>query len=265
LWFHAKDTVSVSDFLNGSYVLLLGSYHLAQSAMSTINRLFVSRLIDEILNSDVHINDSENPKRTWIVLDEAVKLDKLDGLHDLLDLGRQMGVSIVFSFHDIAQIKAVYEDLAESLLAKFGNKALLRLGDKQTAEWASSFFGEQGVLEYRVSKNTAFGSSTFNSQLFSPWGNKTQSANQEVSVRERKVVLPAEFMSLPRTNPTNGLHGFYITAAGSVKAGIPWSDIERLRPSRTDQISNRLLYDLSNIHFPFVDQKSPGVLATNIT
>jgi type IV secretory pathway TraG/TraD family ATPase VirD4 len=251
-WYHASDSISVADFLSNSYVLLLGSYHLARSAMATINRMFVSRLIDEILSSDVFISDANNPKRTWLILDEAPKIGKLDALPDLLDLGRQMGVSVVFSFHDITQVKEVYGDLAESLLAKFGNKAFLRLGDKLTAEWASNCFGEQEIVEYRVSKSLTEGTNTFYQESHGPWGNKTEGKNHEISVRERKVVMPTEFMNLPRTNPVNGLHGFYITAAGSVKAGIPWDYIAKHRPVPDTRIANRLIHDLASIEFPFL-------------
>lgn len=250
LWSEMEEGITVKQFLDESFVLLLGSYSLAQGSMETLNSLFTARLIDEILSRPGHTIDRENPERTWIILDEAPLLGKLEKLPRLLDLGRKKGVSLSFCFHDMAQLRALYGDLTNSLLAKFRNKAILRLGDDETAEWASSIFGVQEVAVRKWSRSFSDAGAAVANRRISAFGNLTSGASSDVNIQERKVVLPSEFLTLPDVNPENGLTGFFMSSAGSVKATLRWSYLESKRVLPTPGIPTVDLQDLDSLSFP---------------
>jgi type IV secretory pathway TraG/TraD family ATPase VirD4 len=252
LWYNAKEQISIREFLASDYVILLGSYHRCEEAMTTVNQLFLSRLIDEVIPAGGGCRvDTLNNRRLWLMLDEGAKVGELKKLPMLLDLGRQMGVSVAFAIHNLQQLQEVYGDNSKALLSQFGNIAILRLGDSETAEWASDLFGNQEVFEERVSFTRSTGSQTFVKESHGPWGNESSGSSIETNVRELKVVLPEEFLSLPRVSSDSGVRGFLRTHVGLTKISLPWKALETRRPTIDTSVSAFVEVELSGLEFPF--------------
>ncbi|MDJ0617977.1 MAG: type IV secretion system DNA-binding domain-containing protein [Calothrix sp. MO_192.B10] len=251
LWSKAKEGITVSDFLSGSYVLLLGSFSLAEEAVETVNRLFVTRLLEALLcGENVHILDKSNPNRTWLILDEAPMLGNLKRLPKALDLGRQLGLAVVFCFHDIHQLTSVYGELTKSLLAKFQNRLIFKLGDMETAEWASQFFGIEEVLEIVPNINYSEGKMTYYDKVNEATGNRTTSQSIQFNKAKNTLILPEEFFDLPLANPENGLIGYLSTVIGQAKIGLTWNFINKYKPTAKDNSATRDFVDISNLEFP---------------
>jgi hypothetical protein len=260
LWEKASTSISVKEFLKGSSVLLLGSYPLAEFAMETINRMFLSRLIVEILTDDinpsnawdVNRNDAENSNRTWFILDEGTKLRRIERLLDLLDLGRQRGVAVVFTFHDIKQLEEVYGNLTFSILSKFGNKAFLRLGDEETANWASGCFGDEEIMIHRLTTNSSDSNRTYHGRNTSPFKHLSEGISRETDIRLSRLVIPSELLSLPKVNrlSNTGINGFFITCGGAVKSHIDWDFIDKRRPQPCSGVRSKMFHDLTALEPP---------------
>lgn len=251
LWAQASEGITVSHFLKHSYILLLGSHSAAEQAVQLVNKLFVTRLLEAFLSEgQVYTSDERNPARTWLILDEGPKVGNLKKLPDALDLGRQMGLSVVFAFHDIPQLKAVYEKLTYSLLAKFHNRYIFKLGDRETKEWASNLFGSAEVLEIVPNLNYSRGANTLNYQTIEGVGNENISHTINFTKRESKLILPSEFGNLPLVSVSGSIQGYLSTVMGQVKVRLPLEDVKQLVPEPSTSIIGKLLVDLQTIRFP---------------
>ena len=110
---------------------------------------------------------------------------------------RSRFVNLVLGTQDVEGLQAVYgEKEANELLGVCADKAILRLESPETARWASQLFGECETFELRRSITS---------------GASGDSDGVTEDLVKRDVLLPGEFLSLPPTNPTNGLSGFYVS------------------------------------------------------
>jgi type IV secretory pathway TraG/TraD family ATPase VirD4 len=250
LWAKAKEGVTVLDFLSNSYVLLLGSYSLAEEAIGTVNRLFVTRLLEAFLCGEkISISDQANPNRTWLIFDEAPMLGNLKRLPKALDLGRQLGLAVVFCFHDIHQLTSVYGELTKSLLAKFQNRLIFKLGDIETAKWASELFGSEEILDLVPDINYSESNQTLRREIVAG-GNCSSSQSIKINKTVSQLILPEEFFDLPLANPQNGLICYLSTVIGQTKVGLYWSFINKMRPQPSKDAPLRNFVDLSKLTFP---------------
>lgn len=196
-WHHAYQAgryVSLHDWLQGEYVLVLGSHEASRSALDAINRVLFKRLTELILAQPTPTADI--PSRTWVFFDEVREAGKLDGLSRLLNQGRSKGACVVLGFQDIEGMREVYGPyVANELIGQCGNKALLRVDSPEMAEWASNLAGTKEAMEE--------GASVF-------FGFKRMVQGSVSQYRERKLLLPSELMGFRPTSRQNGLTGYYI-------------------------------------------------------
>ena len=205
-----------------------------RSALDRVNRLIFRRLAELILAEP----DSET-KRTYIVLDELREAGKLDGLHSLLVRGRSKGASVVMTFQEIEGLREVYgEKVAHEITGQCANKVFLRLGSPQTAEWASSFFGEQEWIEVRRSRSEGetTGSST---QDLSITGSRQQGQSSGSGWTENRVVKkavpPSEFLGMPKAGPDSGFYAYAdFQSVGAFQITWSWEDIVEALPPAGD-------------------------------
>jgi Type IV secretion-system coupling protein DNA-binding domain len=212
-WSRATESISLSEWLNDEFVLVLGNDEETRSAIDAINQVIFKRL------SELVISQTESrTRRTWFFLDELKEAGRLDGLTSLLTKGRSKGACVVLGFQDIEGLSVAYGDnrTAREIVGLCANKAILRTDSPMTAEWASSLLGSREVLEYRVTESSAKSKS-----------GKQTSTSQSEQVQKRETVLPSEIMALPTSGPENGLCGYYIIPEiGAYRADVPWSQIE---------------------------------------
>jgi hypothetical protein len=219
-WSKAKEKVSLRDWVEGEFILVLANDEAVKSALDAINQVIFKRVSDLLLSQ----SESES-RRSWLFLDEARAAGKLDGLSELLTRGASVGACVVLGFQDIEGLQAVYgpagEKLANELVGQCANKAIFRLQSPQTAKWASDSVGEHEMYERHDSTTT---------------GGSGNSSTVSWQLVKREAVLPSQFMSLPPTNPENGLTGLY----SSPHIGVFWSNLPGeylecvLRPRRRD-------------------------------
>jgi hypothetical protein len=141
---------------------------------------------------------------------------------------------VFLTFQEIEGLREVYgEKVAHEITGQCANKVFLRLGSPQTAEWASSFFGEQEWIEVRRSGGQ--GSSTGTSERGLAERSKQSGTNESSSWTENRVVkkaIPAaQFLELPKAGPGTGFYGYGDFASiGAFSIRPEWDIVEALLP-----------------------------------
>jgi Type IV secretion-system coupling protein DNA-binding domain len=150
LWHNAaksNGTFTISEWLNSTNTLVLGSSSRARTVINTINRVLMRRIIDIIKDRD-NLASQATSGYTWVFLDELKEMGKVDGLNELLSFSRSKGVAVIIGIHTVPGLKAVYGDHeASEILGLCRNKILLRTDCPLTAEYLSSLFGSTEYLE----------------------------------------------------------------------------------------------------------------------
>lgn len=192
MWTKADRSVSLNDWVNGEFVLVLASNEAVRTPLDAINRVVFKRATELVL-----AKEESSRRRTWFFLDEVREAGKLPGLSALLTKGRSKGACVVLGFQDIAGMKEAHgEHLANETVGQCSNKALLRLESGDTAEWAAKLVGEFEVIEVLSSVNT-------------DWMRKNKTRSEQF--RRTHAVMPSEFLTLPPTTMRSGLTGYYVT------------------------------------------------------
>jgi len=193
LWHQANGRVSLDDWLHGNSILLLGKDNKAKEGLSALNRLLFKRTQQLLLDQPAQ------SLNTFVIFDEIASIGKLDGLRELCEEGRKRGVSVAIAFQSYAQLKEVYgNDVTESITGQFENKAILRLNDDVTSEWASKLIGE--VYQRRITSSTSH-------------NHRYETTHTQGETFERKrAVLASEFTSIAPVNfqTGQGLTGYYL-------------------------------------------------------
>ena len=175
-WSRAERKISLKEWLESDSILLLGNDEAMRSAVDSVNRLMFKRIGELVLAQ----RESET-RRTWIFLDEVREAGKLEGLAALATKGRSKGVCLVLGLQDIEGLREVYNPyVAQEILGQCSNKAILRLENPGTAEWAAKLFGTREALEERKSRSENKG------------GGPSSGASEQVV--ERPVVLASQLV-----------------------------------------------------------------------
>ncbi len=195
LWEHAGRELSISGWMKDPepsiLVMQTGSTETINEALHAIYRVVFQQVAEHL------IEQPEYPAmHTWFFLDEAYKAGKLPNLDSLLTMGRSKNVHVALGIQAIELFHSLYgEDEANGLLGQCGHLAALQVRSHTTAEWLSHAFGRF--------------------EAWSPTHGTTQgrdgvSHSFNESIQAREAVMASEFQTLPATNPTNGMSGFYI-------------------------------------------------------
>jgi type IV conjugative transfer system coupling protein TraD len=128
----------------------------------------------------------ERTRRIWIVLDELATLHALPSLARLLAEGRKYGAAAVLGLQSVSQLHDSYgERGGTALLDNVNTKAIFRLNDPKSAEWAADALGQAERDVVRESTR------------YDP-GSEHLTGVQISSQRHlAHVVLPSEITSLP--------------------------------------------------------------------
>ncbi len=202
----AGSRVSLSEWISGEFVLVMGKSERHREASNAMTRAIFSRL-SALLQQEPTLPGG----KTWLFLDEAREAAKLDGLKSLLNKGRSKGITAVLGFQAIEGMRDVYgENVADEILGQCSYRACLRAESSKTAEWASALFGRAEVLVEEGSTG--------------PHGESISEKHDT-----RNVLLESQFMELPVSGPDNGLCGYYLMAnIGAYRADIRWDSVMKL-------------------------------------
>ncbi|MDO8981323.1 MAG: type IV secretion system DNA-binding domain-containing protein [Afipia sp.] len=92
------------------------------------------------------------------VIDEAPALGHLRRWPELLDTGRNKGASTIAAVQDIAQLRRIYGEAAESMVQRFATKIVCaQTHGAETTELADKMIGKREVLEKEYSTTTERG------------------------------------------------------------------------------------------------------------
>ena len=199
LWHKAERKISLQQWAQSSSILVLGKDNQANVTLSTLNRLIFTRAAQILLDGD----EVKDP-RTFVVLDELASLGKLEKLEDFALEGRRRGVCLVVGFQSVESLRRIYgHEMSASIVGQFRHKAILRLDEPPTAEWAAQLIGEQ-QLDRKTKGYQSEGGEVFGY-------NEVMGRSQQIIIE--RTVFPAEFLNIPPVDPDHnqGLTGYYLT------------------------------------------------------
>lgn len=219
-WHRATKKVSLEHWMQYGGVIILGDSATAQTAIRALSQIIFTRAGQLVLEQPEQQQGKGYGATTYLLMDEAPAMGKLNLLKTLATEGRSKGLSITLGFQDIEDMQYVYgREEANTIMGQINCKSFLRLSSPKAAEWASSAFSEREFMEQ------SYGESTSNKGL-----NSSQSTNVNWRRTTSKVVMPIEFLSIPWTGPENGLTGFHQIYGNSFKHTMSWNDIQQRLP-----------------------------------
>jgi hypothetical protein len=209
-WHRAETKIRFRDWVDSESIVILGNDPQRRAAIHPINRVMLKWVTQLLLSKS-----NTDTERSSLWLDELPDLGKLEFLLELLAEGRSKGVAGVLGTQSIDALYAIYgKDFAEAILATVSHLGLLRSAGPFTAKWQADRLGDFEFDETNVTTTR------------NPMGQPSISYARFVA--NRKSVLPSEFLSLPATNPENGLTGFYISSlVGAWKSHLPGDYLSR--------------------------------------
>ncbi len=213
-WDAAPERVSLTQFLEDEFVLVLGNDETTRTALDALNRVLFQRLTELIL-----AQEDTRRRQTWIFLDEAREAGRLD-VSRLMTKGRSKGACVTLGFQAIEGMREVYgQNVAEEITGLCNNKAILRLDSPVSARWASDLFGQCEELDHRLTR-----SSSRSGQGLTWTSGRGNSLSQQRLTTD--AVLPSEFSTLPPTGEETGLTAFFLTRAlGAYRQTLNWSEV----------------------------------------
>jgi hypothetical protein len=217
----SEEQFSITDWLNGDGVMLLGHPPKYLESVNPINAMILRLICDELQSrADV------SAPHTWIVLDEFRWMKEVDCMAELLGLGRSKGASILLGIQDFSGMKEAFgADRADEILGLCENKTFFRVGNATTAEWASKYFADRERTETKWSYTTS--------------SDGTSSTTRSPDIVTRPVYLPGEFLDMvkPENIPGFRFEGIHdvplVGGAFSTDEHAP--DVFALNPRPTDE------------------------------
>jgi len=229
-WDAASERVSLREFLDGEFILVLGNDEANRTALDAINRVLFQRLTELILASS-----ESRTRQTWLFLDEVREAGRLDGLSRLMTKGRSKGACVALGFQAVEGMREVYgQNLAEEITGLCNHKAILRLDSPVSAQWASDLFGKTEEVDRRESRSR----SRTGRGLLPVLARGRTLTEQRLTT---DAVLASEVMTQPAAGPETGLTGLFLTRGrGAYRQHLTWTQVKALQPARAAGVEDFL-------------------------
>lgn len=157
-------------------------------------RPMISTWCDIALVEGLALEEKPN-RRVWYGLDEVDSLGKVNSLKDGLTKLRKRGGSVVAALQAISQARTTYGDgMAETILANFSTRLVMRCPDGPTAKYFEEELGTQEVRRFVETRST--GSSTSAGLRMGSSSSSTNSGESEQRLMQA-TVLASEIQGLP--------------------------------------------------------------------
>lgn len=162
------------------------------------------------------------PRPVSVVIDEfASSLGRIPDIHVKLNTLRSRNVSIVAAIQSTAQVKAIYEQHADSVLAGFSTKIFMPALDLVDSEWASKETGQMTIRFRTQSLGT-------NKKIIEWFASKNDSTQEQV--QQRAVLTPDEI-----GRPVDNISTFFMPNTPAFQGHLtPYYKIPEMR----DRISS---------------------------
>jgi len=218
----SKRSISITEWKDSNAILVIGRDREAQEAVDTLNQLFFQQLAKIMLN-EPEPRGMDNPRQTWLFLDEVRDAQKLGAIQDLITQGRSKRIAVVLGFQDIEGMREVYGDrTANEIVNNCQHKGFLQMTSEPTAKWASE---QLGMLEYTDIRQSQ------------SMGNSGEQGSYSYSTERvtREIVTPTEIMAIPAFNKGTPLTGYYISrSAGAYNHSYPPELLPQIFPLPSD-------------------------------
>lgn len=189
------------------------------------------------------------PRPVSLVIDEfASALGRIPDIHVKLNTLRSRNVSIVAAIQSTAQVKAIYEQNADSVLAGFSTKIFMPALDLVDSEWASKETGQMTIRFRTASTGT-------NKKLIEWFASKNDGTQEQV--QQRAVLTPDEI-----GRPIDNISTFFMPNSPAFQGHlVPYFEISEMkqRISKFDKIEKELQLRESEIK---VDDKPLEVVSS---
>jgi type IV secretory pathway TraG/TraD family ATPase VirD4 len=192
-WLHAKEAVSIREFIDGEAIYLLGFDPELAVVIQVLNNLFLQCLSETLLG-----RPDGTTGITDVVIDEATTLNGLNMsafLREVAQRGRARGLNATIVYQSYGDWKAIMKELTNGFLGQFRNQIYLGTGDIDTAKYNSEMMGRERGRERRTSKTHGHGT-------------QGTSVTEGYEWFDRELVPYAEFLRLLPSSEQNGIHGF---------------------------------------------------------
>jgi type IV secretory pathway TraG/TraD family ATPase VirD4 len=212
------DPLSLQQWVDGNFVLLLPQDESARDVLGRLNALCFQFLTEQLLarETNAQLEAKGQPRRgTVVCLDELRDIAKgLPGLTALLTRGRAYGVALRMGYQSQSGMQDALDRKAAELIGMCNYLGMLRVVERETAEYLSQTISDREV--FRPSVSISEGGKSTSYQL-----------------SREPAVLPAAFSELP----TETLSGYFLAPAplGLWRADLPWP--WKTRASETKETS----------------------------
>ena len=227
LWHRASCKVSLAEWSVSNAILVLGKDNEAKDALSALNQVIFTRVAQILLNKQ----ETDHPQ-TFIILDELAGMGNLSSsdpkhqgpLEELATQGRSKGVCLAIGFQSIRSLENIYNrEVTEAIVGQFRHKAILRLDDVGTAEWAEKLIGKAEIIETNTSVSH---------------GKEGKTYTEARQRRIKNVVESSEILCIPPIDSANGigLTGYYLVGKGFYEHTYPISYIEQGLLAKSNEV-----------------------------
>jgi type IV secretion system protein VirD4 len=155
--FLSRSTASFDDLLDDKIDVFIAVPLDQLGAQAVFMRLLINIVLGTVVRQD---GRRVARKRILMVLDEFIRLGRMEKLLDIANVAAGSGIEAVFVTQDKGQIEAVYgKSDTDSLLGSCVTSRIFGLGrlESNTAEWAASALGDQTVITRSVQAPSRFG------------------------------------------------------------------------------------------------------------
>lgn len=137
-------TYDLNDFANSDKIIILGREdQLGGCYLNHWDGSIVQYIVTTILGKP-ETNETK-PVRTMFVLDEFDKLGRIDKVVNISTEGGKYGTCLIIGTQAHGLIKSLYQEMTMPLISSITHIAFLKVGEPDTARFASEYFGNQKV------------------------------------------------------------------------------------------------------------------------
>ncbi|MFO0888303.1 MAG: type IV secretion system DNA-binding domain-containing protein [Isosphaeraceae bacterium] len=208
-WSHSSWEWSVQDFIHGpESIAFMGVVSEYEAAQSIVRRILYKQLTDVILSLPL-----DPSRRIFLPMDEWHTLGSLDepqpvpGLERLVTLGRAMGAVLIGALQHPGSLVAACgsKEVAEAILAQFGNVALLKANDETLDTWMCGRMGSYRRWEKKTSYTSGGGS-----------GGSSWSETTSWDIAERTLVPKGTFLGMSKASRKTGIDAYWISGCAGM-------------------------------------------------
>lgn len=198
-WHLASKSYSIQQWMKSTgEIIVLGSDTAADETIGALNRAFIQRWIQVVLQGKEQRTGDSSYCQSWLVLDELRELGQIQGLGSFMTKSRSRGGVAVLSFQAVDGLYHIYgREQANEIVANFSNVAVLKTASPSTAEWAAGLFGKVLVEELQETEGMA---------------SEGLSRSFTRVKHERSVVMTGDLLSFALPTQSQALEGLFRVA-----------------------------------------------------